>query len=77
MPSTKEVSPVFKYGKYKGESMHEIAETDPDYVIWVAEHSISENVPQQLYLNLVLAQQDLDGDYEDPLADFTDLWDHH
>lgn len=75
MPVQVAASPTFRYGKYKGESMYEIAETDPDYVVWVAENSISEKVPQQLYLDLVLKQQEEDpGDWDDSFADFTDLW---
>ena len=77
MPAQVATSPTFRYGKYKGESMYEIAETDPDYVVWVAENSISEKVPQQLYLDLVLKQQEEDpGDWDNDadMSDFSDLW---
>lgn len=78
-PSTKRVlgkDDTFFFGKYNGEKVNEILETNPAYIIWCAEHIEWLTVEPQLQKLAWDAKQNLDEfeSYQDDSWFEYDIW---
>ena len=49
------------FGKYKGKTFNEIANTDPDYIIWLDENVKTINLPERFVDVVKTETSDLHG----------------